>query len=83
MLLPFKYPVFCNHAKARSEALYSTGSVTIEKSAEVAIIAMPIQHTVALFVDAKIAMPATITQVAAVDAKFTMGTNCERRRKGA
>ena len=82
-MLPLRYPVFCNHAKARSEALYSTGSVTIEKSAEVAIIAMPIQHIVALFVVAKMAIPATMTQVAAVDAKFTIGTNCERRRKGA
>lgn len=55
----------------------------IEKRADIAIIAIPIQHTVVEFVEAIIAIPAIITHVAARDAKFTTGTSAERITSGA
>lgn len=80
---PCKVRLEESHAKARSEALYSTGRVTIEKTADMAIMAIPIQHTAVPNPEAIIAMPAMITHVAMRDEKFTTGTNAERMTRGA
>jgi D-tyrosyl-tRNA(Tyr) deacylase len=63
--------------------LYSTGSVTIEKSADTAISPTPIQQTHALSVVASRIMPAMRTNVAARAEKLTIGTSCERSSSGA
>lgn len=72
-----------SHSIARVEALYSTGRVTIENIADIAIIAIPIQHTVVLPEKAIRAIPARITQVAILDANCTIGTSDERSTSGA
>lgn len=72
-----------SHSKARAEALYSTGNVTIENTADIAIIAIPIQHTIVLPEKAIRAIPARITHVAMLDANCTIGTSDERNTSGA
>ena len=72
-----------NHAKARSEALYSTGSVTIEKSAEKHIRPTPIQHINSLPVEAVIIRPRMTSHEANRAEIFTNGTSAERIFKGA
>ena len=72
-----------SHSRARAEALYSTGRVTIENRADIAISAIPIQHTVVPLPAAISAIPPMITHVAMRDEKFTMGTSAERITSGA
>ena len=67
----------------RAEALYSTGSVTIEKRADIEIMAIPIQQTVVLPENVIRPIPIKITHVAMLEANCTTGTNAERKTKGA
>ena len=80
---PWSVRLDSSHSKARSDALYSTGRVTIEKSADMAIRPIPIQHIVVPPPVAINAIPPIITQVAIFDEKFTTGTNAERITSGA
>ena len=75
-------PLRSNHANARSEALYSTGSVTIENTADMVIRAIPIQQSVVLCVVLIMMIPARSTHVAICDEKLTMGTRRERNLMG-
>jgi hypothetical protein len=63
--------------------LYSTGSVTSEKTADMAISPTPIQHSSSFCVVARITSPRMMTHVAAVEENCTMGTSCERSVRGA
>ncbi len=72
-----------SHTSARAEALYSTGSVTSEKSADMAIMPTPIQHRRAFCVAERMPRPIRMTHVAMRDEKLTTGTSCERSTSGA
>ena len=72
-----------SHSTARAEALYSTGSVTSEKRADMAIMPTPIQHSSSFCVEARMTRPRMMTHVAAVEANCTTGTSCERSVSGA
>ena len=73
----------CSHSSARAEALYSTGSVTSEKIADMAIMPTPIQHSRAFCVVVMSTSPRMMTHVAAVEENCTTGTSCERSVSGA
>ena len=72
-----------SHSTARAEALYSTGSVTSEKTADMAIMPTPIQHRISFCVEARMTRPKMMIHVAADEANCTTGTNCERSTSGA
>ena len=72
-----------NHANARSEALYSTGSVTIEKSADRHISPTPIQHIISLPVEAVMIRPMMTSHEANCEEILTNGTSAVRNFSGA
>ena len=72
-----------NHANALSEALYSTGRVMMEKSADTHINPTPIQHISWLPAEAVMIRPMIISHDAACEEKFTSGTSAERIFSGA
>ena len=63
--------------------MYSTGSVTSEKIADMAIMPTLIQHSRAFCVVVMSTSPRMMTHVAAVEENCTTGTSCERSVSGA
>ena len=63
--------------------MYSTGRVMSEKSADMAIMPTPIQHSSSFCVVARITSPSRMTHMADDEANCTTGTNCERSASGA
>ena len=78
---PCSVPLLSSHFMALAEALYSTGSVTMENRAETAIMAMPAQNRYGNVLITSI--PATITHVDHVEENCMAGTRAERILSGA
>ena len=57
--------------------------MTSEKTADMAIMPTPIQHSSSFCVVARITRPRMMIHVAADEANCTTGTNCERSVSGA
>ena len=72
-----------SQARARCEALYSTGRVMIEKRADTPIMPTPIQQSSSFCVEARITRPMMMTNIAIREENCTMGTSCERNASGA